>query len=165
MSGIVGRDGLDLLVNNAGILYSDRVGSISHDHMIHNLEVNSVAPLMITQTLLPLLTKSASAGRKTIVAMMSSEEGSIADTYGGNYPYRASKAALNMISKSLAVDLSSKKIWVAIIHPGWASTDMGGSGAPVSPKSSIAGMLKILDNFKRQDSGKYYQYDGSTLNW
>ena len=70
-----------------------------------------------------------------------------------------------MYSKVLSGDLRSKGITVVVIHPGWVQTDMGGSGASLSPKQSIAAMLKLIDEIGLSDSGRYLQWDGEELPW
>ena len=95
---------------------------------------------------------------------MTSMMGSIADnTSGGSYAYRASKAALNMINKSLSVDNS----WLTtvVVHPGWVKTDMGGAGAPVEPRASALGIWKLVRGLKMKDSGHFFDFHGKELPW
>ncbi|KAK4337010.1 hypothetical protein RND71_043965 [Anisodus tanguticus] len=116
---IVGDKGLDLLINNAGILIRSELDDITPEKMIENFEINTVTPLMLTKSLLPLLKLSAQSKKRTIVANISSKIGSIDDnTSGGRYAYRASKTALNQVTKSLSVDLKSFGIECTAIHPG-----------------------------------------------
>jgi NAD(P)-dependent dehydrogenase (short-subunit alcohol dehydrogenase family) len=92
--------------------------------------------------------------------------GSIADnTSGGAYVYRASKAALNAVGMSLARDLAARGITVVLFHPGWVKTDMGGAGAPIAPKDSIAGMRRLIDKATPKDSGRFLNYDGAAVPW
>ena len=100
------------------------------------------------------------------MAFVSSQMGSIANnTDGGLYVYRSSKAALNAVVKSLAIDLKPRGITAVALHPGWVRTDMGGAGADIAPSTSIAGMIKVLGALKRADSGKLIDYRGKTLPW
>ena len=110
---------VDLLVNNAGLM----LGTADRAGFLRSFVVNSIAPFEITRALLPALRQSAAPK----VVHVSSKMGSIGDnTSGGHYEYRASKAALNMISRSLALDND----WLVslVVHPGWVRTDMGGAG-------------------------------------
>lgn len=122
ISKIVGPDGINLMINNAGIYVSGNLETVQAQDVLRNIEVNAVAPLELTRALLPLLKVSSANKRKTVVANISSMAGSIGDNTSGSamisYPYRSSKAALNMITRSLAVDLKETGIIVLAIHPG-----------------------------------------------
>lgn len=157
VSALAGWPFVDLLINNAGILEQE----FSIETMMKSFQVNSVAPLMLTQALLPLLKLSP----EPKVAQITSRMGSIADAKsGGYYAYRASKAALNMLNKCLAVD--NPWLTALVLHPGWVKTDMGGSSAPVEPKDSAAGLWKVIGQSKKQtDSGHFYDYQGQSIPW
>ena len=92
--------------------------------------------------------------------------GSIAENSSGNfYAYRASKAALNMVMKTLALDLAGQGITAVALSPGWVRTDMGGPNAPLAPAEAIAGMRAVLDKVSLNDSGKFFHFDGRELPW
>lgn len=171
---LVGSSGLNLLINNAGYSpKSTRINMVKWQHMVDTLLINSIAPLMLTKALLPLLSTAASNSssstmsvEKAAVINMSSILGSIAENeQGGLYPYRASKAALNAITKSLSLDLKRHNILVTSIHPGWVQTDMGGKNAPLTPEESISGIIKLLLALGEEHNGGFYQYDGSKVLW
>ena len=97
---------------------------------------------------------------------ISSRLGSIVEnTSGGHYLYRSSKAALNMVMKSLAVDIADKGLTVVVLHPGWVRTDMGGPSALIDPEQSVAGMRQVIDRLTPEDNGKFYNYDGGEFGW
>jgi NAD(P)-dependent dehydrogenase (short-subunit alcohol dehydrogenase family) len=77
--------------------------------------------------------------------------------------YRASKAALNMVVKSAAADYP--KATLIAISPGWVQTDMGGPQAAISAERSVADMLRVLAERKRQDSGGFFNHSGENLPW
>ena len=109
---------IDLLVNNAGIFIQDDLKSLNFNTLQEQLDVNSLGPLKVTLALMPLMQKN------TKIVMITSRLGSIASTSEPtNYGYRASKAALNMISKTLSIELKPKEIAVGIFHPGYVSHD------------------------------------------
>ncbi len=155
ISEFVGKD-LDVLINNAGILLE---GVASKDFM-ESFRVNSVAPFLLTQALLPAL-KNAGAPK---VVQITSKMGSIDDNAGGGYyAYRSSKTALNMINKSLSVD--NPWLTTIVIHPGWVQTDMGGSAAPTPPERSDQGIWQITLNLKPEHSGTFLEFTGKEIAW
>lgn len=161
--GLAGRP-IDLLINNAGI-YGPRdavVGNVKSADWLEVLRINTIAPMMVTQALLP----NIRAGNRKIIAIVSSKVGSIADNSSGNsYIYRSSKTAVNQVSKSLSIDLRAEDITVVALHPGWVQTDMGGPNALISTETSIHGMTTLLDRLTPDDSGKFFNYDGAEIPW
>ena len=156
---------IDLLINNAGIYsggVSERFGQVSIADWMHVFQVNTIAPLKMAEAFAAHVAQS----QLKIIATVTSKMGSIADnTSGGVYIYRSTKAALNMVMKSLAQDVESAGIKVALLHPGWVKTDMGGPNALITPAQSVAGMLKIILNLSQQDSGRFFAYDGTEIEW
>lgn len=155
IASIVGQD-LDLLINNAGILLEGQ----SVDDFMESFRVNSVAPFLLTQALLPALKKS----RRPRVIQMTSKMGSIADNKsGGHCVYRASKAALNMINQCISRD--NPWLTSAVVHPGWVKTDMGGQGAPITPEDSAKGIWRLGLELQPAQSGKFFDFTGEELPW
>ncbi|CAG2103535.1 unnamed protein product, partial [Medioppia subpectinata] len=157
---IVGDDGLDTLINNAGVCTIQKLNKINDVAMVNDFEVNSVAPLMLTKALLPLLKLSANT-RKTIVVNISSAMGSINELpnwpkWIRNIPYCTSKAALNMITRLLALELSADHILVTAIHPGHVRTDMAGPRAEMDPDESVDCILKVISNITENNAVFYY---------
>ena len=77
--------------------------------------------------------------------------------------YRASKAAANNLMRTISNQFINENIVVTSYHPGWVRTDMGGNLADISPEESATGLLKHFLNLKKEDTGKFFNYDGSTL--
>jgi NAD(P)-dependent dehydrogenase (short-subunit alcohol dehydrogenase family) len=156
-------DSLDILYNNAGVgSESPSLGSLTGEGLLSVFRINTIAPLMVTQTMLPLLQK----GKHPVIANITSRMGSIDDnSSGGDYAYRASKAALNMINKSLSVDLAGTGVIPVVIHPGWVKTDMGGKSAPLSVTESVTGILKVIDGLESADSGRFLAWNGEVIPW
>jgi len=154
---------IDILLNNAGTMgpKQQHLGTIDYAGMVQTLITNTVAPLRLAEALTENVAKSQ---RKLIVAVTSGM-GSIADSSGGFYAYRASKAALNMSYHNLALDLKPRGITAIVINPGWVKTDMGGAGAQLEPAQSITAMRKVFDAVTLADSGKFMNYSGGTLTW
>ena len=100
------------------------------------------------------------------IVFITSRMGSIAcNLSGGHYGYRASKAALNAIGRSLAIDLFRRGITMALLHPGWVDTAGGGGGAPVSVQESVAAMRHIVARLGNHETGQFCAYTGQPLPW
>jgi NAD(P)-dependent dehydrogenase (short-subunit alcohol dehydrogenase family) len=154
---------LDVLLNNAGI-FPERGNFESEDpaEVLRVFDVNTVGPLRVTQALLPNLR----LGKRKLIMNMSSGLGSIQNNKrGSSAAYRSSKAALNMLTRSMAADLADENFTCIAMSPGWVRTDMGGERAVLSPAESIGGMLNTLAPLTPQDSGRYLNHDGSELPW
>ncbi|ARJ67006.1 short-chain dehydrogenase [Magnetospirillum sp. ME-1] len=152
---------LDVLLLNAGIYGENQdFGAVDPAAFMKAVAVNTLAPLKLAEAFADRMT-----GRK-VIAAVSSKMGAMSDnTSGGSYAYRASKAALNMVIKGLAVDLAPKGILTVALSPGWVRTDMGGPNAPLDAAEAVAGMRKVVDALSSEDSGAFIHYDGSRLNW
>lgn len=151
---------IDLLINNAGILQTDSLGAINEDNLHRQFETNAVAPLMMTEVLLDNLTEGAK------VAMITSRMGSMADnTSGGYYGYRMSKAALNAAGKSLAVDLKDRGIAVALLHPGFVSTEMVGGQGDITAAQAAERLVQRIDELNLDNSGSFWHSNGDILPW
>src|SRR6056297_3034344 len=151
---------IDLLVNNAGVLQDETLGSIDYDSIRLQMEVNALAPLRVTEALLPNL---PSGGK---IANITSRMGSIGDNdSGGRYGYRASKAAFNAFGRSLALDLKEHSIAVAQLHPGYVKTRMVNFGGVLSPEDSAAGLAARIDELNLNNSGSFWHSNGEELPW
>ena len=159
---------LDLLINSAGILSGNEefchpLGELKQDDICRTFLINSVGPLMMVEGALPLLRK----GAQPVVANISSDNGSISrKSHGGKYDYSASKAALNMITRILAVDLSAHGIIVVSLHPGWVKTTMTrNENAPLEPSESISGMIQVLESLDMNGTGRFLDWTGREIPW
>ena len=154
---------IDTLVLNAGILAHESLGRIDDagfDAMRRQFEVNALGPLRVA----PSLRGCIADGGK--VGIITSRMGSVADnSSGGYYGYRASKAAVNAIGKSLAVDLQPRGIAVALLHPGYVATDMVGGRSDVTPAQAATQLVERLDALTLEHSGSFWHANGSVLPW
>jgi len=160
----IGATPLDLLLNNAGI-YGQASAVFGHTDAGKWLEafrVNTIAPMKIMEAFV----SNVAASDTRLMAALSSKMGSMADNHsGGSYVYRSSKAALNAVMKSAAVDLRDRGVTVVALHPGWVRTDMGGASAEISTAESVAHLRRILDRVTAADSGSFFDVDGSIVPW
>ncbi len=156
-------DTLDVLINNAGMLISgEHYGAIASSSLTDSFAANVAGPVLLTQTLSPLLEK----GKNAKAMNLSSRLGSLALTSAFGTPsYAISKAALNMATRQLAAALAPHGITVFCVSPGWVSTDMGGANAPVTPHAAVAGLLKVLDTATPAMAGQFVDYTGAAIAW
>jgi NAD(P)-dependent dehydrogenase (short-subunit alcohol dehydrogenase family) len=163
LAGPIGGEGVDWLINNAGISSQTKsVATMDAADLRKVLEVNAVGPIMVTKALLALLRKGT--GKK--IVNISSQLGSIANNTGGSsYAYRASKTGLNQLTVSLANELRPMGIACVMAHPGWVQTDMGGKEATLTPEVSVRGLVSIVDQAELSMSGRFLNYDGNPLPW
>lgn len=153
---------VDLLINNAGVGDWAGLDAVNTADALRVYNVNALGPLRVTRALLPNL--RAGSGRK--VAHITSGMGSICDnSSGGAYAYRMSKAALNMASKSLAIDLADDGIVSVVINPGWVQTDMGGAGAPLAVQDSAEAMMARFDELTPAHTGAFLNWRGGEYAW
>jgi NAD(P)-dependent dehydrogenase (short-subunit alcohol dehydrogenase family) len=156
----VGNQRIDVLINNAGILRRETLGEIDYDDMLLQYQVNTLGPLRVTEALLGNLVEGSK------VAIVTSRVGSIADnSSGGNYGYRASKTAVNMIGTNLMHDLRPRGIAVALLHPGYVETDMSGGQGMTTPPVSAAGLIERIDELTLETSGGFWHAEGYELPW
>jgi NAD(P)-dependent dehydrogenase (short-subunit alcohol dehydrogenase family) len=154
-------DGLDLLINNAGVLHSgERFGHVPLANMDDSLRTNATGPFLLTQTLSEHLADGAK------VANVSSRMGSIGELEAFRSPsYTISKAALNMATALLAKAFAERGITVLALHPDWVQTDMGGKDARITPEQSIGGLLKVIDAATPADTGRFLDWRGTAVGW
>ncbi|MDS1310964.1 SDR family oxidoreductase [Marinobacter xiaoshiensis] len=158
-TGLAGKH-ISLLINNAGLLQDEVLGSIDFDSIRTQMEINAYAPLRVAEALIPLM------GQGSKIANITSRMGSIADNdSGGRYGYRASKAALNAFGKSLAMDLKPKGIAVAQLHPGFVKTRMVNFGGLITPEESARGLVEQIARLNLENTGSFWHSNGEELPW
>jgi len=171
----LGVEHIDVLVHNAGISAPthpvDPAAIASAAVLRDCFNVNAVGPLMLTQTLLPML-RATDQGEPAKVFFVSSQMGSmVRSKAGGSISYRASKAALNMIGVCLAVEHgvgTADCLRITLCHPGWCATEMGSAGnrsPPVKPEDSVAGMLKLIDGMGEHSKADFLDFEGKEVEW
>jgi NAD(P)-dependent dehydrogenase (short-subunit alcohol dehydrogenase family) len=165
-------DRLDLLINNAGIYSIDQrtpdnpgesqtIGRLQQKEALEFFKVNAIGPVLIAQQFLGLLRK----GKDPKIVSITSGYGSVSSNEGFPYHYSASKAALNMYTRSLAADLKDAGVTAVAMNPGWVSTDMGGSAAPVTPQQSVEGMIQVIDKLTPSKTSRFLTWQGGESPW
>lgn len=153
---------VDILVNNAAILIGrdQKLEELSLDAVEQTFQVNLYGPIRVTKHVLPLMT----GGESMAIVNISSEAGSFANAYGGDYPYALSKGALNLFSAHLRRYIAGRGIRVYAVHPGWIRTDMGGDNAPGDPLESARGILDLAEGRKdRPDMPLFVDFRGEPM--
>ena len=168
---------LHLVINCAGILHEGSMQpekSLKHinpEHLLRYFQVNSVSSLLLAKHLLPLFRH----GEKSLLAAISAKVGSIGDNQlGGWYGYRASKAALNMFMRNVAIEYrrTSPQTIVVMLHPGTTDTRLSQpfqknvpTGKLFSVEQTVNQLLEVIKNLDEGDSGHFFSWDGSRLPW
>jgi NAD(P)-dependent dehydrogenase (short-subunit alcohol dehydrogenase family) len=155
---------IDILVNCAGVIgaHGQTIGSLDYHDWMQVLEVNVMGPARMCEAFLDRLAQSD----RRLIVTITSGMGSLADnTSGGSIPYRTSKAAVNMLMRTAAIDLKPRGITCVVLNPGWVKTDMGGPNAKLSAEESVGGMRRVISKLGPEDSGRFYNYDGREYPW
>ncbi len=158
------RQGIDLLLNNAGVMgpRGQTIGNVDYEAWARVLDANTMGPMRVSEAFVENVARS---DRKLIVTLTSGM-GSLADnTSGGAYAYRSSKAAVNMVMRSLAIDLAPRGIACVVINPGWVLTDMGGPHATLTTAESVKKLRRLIETLGPGQSGKFFNYDGREYAW
>jgi NAD(P)-dependent dehydrogenase (short-subunit alcohol dehydrogenase family) len=153
-------EAVDILVSNAGIgRPHPPFGETDYASWRRILEVNLIGPMRLAESFV----EHVAQGELKVMAFVSSRMGSIAlNLTGGSYAYRSSKAGLNAVVRSLAVDLAPRGICCLALHPGWAKTE---PGARVEVDASVAGMRGVIARASRHHTGSFLTYADQPLPW
>jgi NAD(P)-dependent dehydrogenase (short-subunit alcohol dehydrogenase family) len=168
---------LHLVINCVGILHEGTLQpekSLRHinpEHLLRYFQVNSIGAVLLAKHLLPLFRHK----EPSVFACISAKIGSIGDNkLGGWYGYRASKAALNMFMKTVAIEYgrTSPKTVVVMLHPGTTDTRLShpfqGNVPPeklFSIERAVTQLLSVIAQLHEGDSGQFFSWDGSRLPW
>lgn len=160
---------VDVLLNVAGVMApkeEDALGTVTKDALTKTFEVNTFGPMLLTQALL----ESLLAAPSPRVGIVSSRVGSINDnSSGGSYAYRASKAAVNSIGKSLAVDLHEKGVVVSLLHPGIVKSNLNPNAdenpEAVEPEEAATKLWMVFMSHGIEETGRFWHREGMELPW
>ncbi|XP_073693850.1 C-signal-like [Garra rufa] len=177
VGSLLGSNGLNLLVNNAAIVARGTIQTSSVEDMKNTFNTNVIGPLLIIKEYLPYLQIAAKASgtpglscNKAAVINISTLGGSISTmpSFFDQFPvlpYCVSKAGLNMLTVLAAEELKADEILCMALHPGWVKTELGGEKAPLEPKESVEGMLRVIGSLTEKEQGGFLDYTGKTIPW
>ncbi|KAM9352201.1 uncharacterized protein ABDE67_007058 [Symphorus nematophorus] len=180
----IGAAGLNLLINNAAINTPASPAPLSatgKKNMMEVYETNVVGPFLLAkvglfscacsvQTPTHTHTGDKMSCRRSAIINISTLISSIEkcpETFpvAQMYPYRTSKAALNMLTRCQAEDFRTHNILVTAIHPGWVRTDMGGEKAPLSTEDSVLGLISVMSSLSSKECGMLLDWMGNKIPW
>ena len=155
---------IDVLYHVAGVMTLDELGSIDYDKLLWEFQINAVGPLRTIEASLPLL------GEGSKVGIVTSRVGSLGDnSSGGQYSYRLSKCAANMVGLNLHHDLKKRGIAVRMLHPGMVKTDLvkdyPGDFAYITPATAAEGLIARMDELTLETAGDFRHSNGQALIW
>jgi NAD(P)-dependent dehydrogenase (short-subunit alcohol dehydrogenase family) len=164
---------IDVLLNSAGTMGSGnfakegvafgRFGASNFPDWESVFRINMIGPMKMAEAFVQHVAKSE---QKKIVSLTSILGSISGNTLGGFYAYRASKAGLNAIMRSMSLDLARQHKIIAIpLHPGWVRTDMGGPRADIDAVTSVSGMRQVIDGLTPDKAGRFWMYNGTELPW
>lgn len=163
----------DLVIVATGILHGDglaperALSQLSVAALAHSFAINAIGPAMVAQAFLPLLPK----GRKTAFAALSARVGSISDNrLGGWHAYRAAKAALNQLLRTIAIEQARKNPDTVVLglHPGTVDTGLSkpfqrNVATLFTPVQSAAYLLGVIDSATPAQSGQLFDWQGEAI--
>ncbi len=171
-------DRLDLVIYCIGVLHDEergmqpekRLEQVDADAMNRQFAINATAPLLLARELSALLPRKDPC----VWAHLSARVGSISDNHlGGWYSYRASKAAQNMVTRTLAIELGRRHRGLACValHPGTVASPLSApfrsseAKGVMKPEASVAHLLEVMDGLEAGSSGRFFAWDGSEIPW
>ncbi|MEO0346388.1 MAG: SDR family oxidoreductase [Pseudomonadota bacterium] len=153
---------IDVLIHNAGAMNDKGFGFFERANWHSIFDINVFTPLAISERLVDNVARADHGRIVTVSSILGSME---KNTSGGLYAYRASKAAVNAVMRSMALDLAGRGVTCAALHPGWVQTDMGGQDATLTPADSVAGLIQVINTLDADSAGTLIDWRGRTLPW
>ena len=162
-AGAIGNGAIDVVINNAGAVGGMRqsVDDLDVEEWHRSLDVNTIGPLLIARAFKANLAASGNGKLMNVTSQLAASTWPM----GGMYIYSSTKAGLCKVAQALAIDWRDEPITVALMHPGWVKTDMGGPNAAITPEESASGIRDVIAGLTRADSGKFYKWNGEIHPW
>ena len=159
----VGDQTLDVVINNAGSVGGAKQGidDVDLEEWHRTLDINTIGPLLIARAFKANLAASGDGKLMNVTSQLAASTW----PFGGMLVYSSTKAALSKVAQILALDWKEEPITVALVHPGWVRTDMGGPNAEISAEESASGIRSLIAGMTKADSGKFYKWNGDIHPW
>ena len=159
----VGDQALDVVINNAGYVGGAKQGidDVDLDEWHRTLDINTIGPLLIARAFKANLAASGDGKLMNVTSQLAASTW----PFGGMLVYSSTKAAFSKVAQILALDWKEDPITVALVHPGWVRTDMGGPNAEISAEESASGIRALIAGMTKADSGKFYKWNGDIHPW
>ena len=159
----IGDAAIDILINNAGAVggMKQSIDDLDLAEWHRTLDINTIGPLLIARAFKANLAASGDGKLMNVTSQLAASTWPM----GGMYIYSSTKAGLSKIAQALAIDWKDEPITVALMHPGWVQTDMGGPNAAITPEESASGIRAVIAGLSKADSGKFYKWDGEIHPW
>ncbi len=159
----IGDAPIDIVINNAGAVGGMRQGIDDLDlaEWHRTLDINTIGPLLVARAFKSNLAASGDGRLMNVTSQLAASTWPM----GGMYIYSSTKAGLSKVAQALAIDWKDEPITVALMHPGWVKTDMGGPNAAISPEESASGIRAVIAGLTKADSGKFYKWNGEIHPW
>ncbi len=159
----IGDVAIDVLINNAGAVGGahQSIDDLDLEEWHRSLDVNTIGPLLIARAFKPNLAASGNGKIMTVTSQLAASTWPM----GGMYIYSSTKAGVSKVFQALTIDWKDEPIAVALMHPGWVQTDMGGPHAEITAEQSASGIISVIDDMTKADSGKFYKWNGEIHPW
>lgn len=159
----VGDQAIDVLVIMAGVNGGTQqsLDDIDIEAWHRTLDANTIGPMLVAKH----FKANLAASGKGHLMIVSSQLGASTWPMGGYYIYSTTKAAVNKVGQILALDWKDDPITVTLTHPGWVQTDMGGPHADITAEESATGLRNVIASTTKEDSGKFYKWNGDIHPW
>ncbi|XP_062388908.1 C-signal-like [Sardina pilchardus] len=177
VGAIVGKSGLNLLVNNAAVLFNGTMQTTGVKEMQDAYNTNIIGPMLVTKEFLPYLCEAARSSGKMGMSCSRAAVINISTTLASistvpemfsNFPatpYRVTKAGLNMLTVCNSLEFKKDGVLFTLLHPGWVRTDMGTQAADIDAHESVRGMLRVMDSLTEKHNGAFLDYEGKPMPW
>jgi NAD(P)-dependent dehydrogenase (short-subunit alcohol dehydrogenase family) len=161
--GRIGDGAIDIVINNAGVAGGAKQGidDVDLDDWHATLNINTIAPLIVARSFKSNLAASGNGKLMNVTSQLAASTWPM----GGMLIYSTTKAALSKVAQVLAIDWKNEPITVALMHPGWVKTDMGGPHAQLTVEESASGIRAVIAGMDKADSGKFYKWNGEIHPW
>jgi NAD(P)-dependent dehydrogenase (short-subunit alcohol dehydrogenase family) len=154
---------LDVVINNAGVTGGahQSMGDTVVADWVDTFMVNTVGPFLVAQALHDNLKASANGKIMTVTSQL----GATTWPMGGMHSYSSTKAAVNRVMIGVAMDWKDDGIAVAVVHPGYVQTDMGGAAAEITPAESASGIRNVIEGMSMDNTGAFFKWNGESHAW